>query len=96
MNACPFCRCTSSDCHARYANTTLDSIPRARKTKDSYDRQCSQRSKVRAIQTCGQQAAVMKQGRLTPMEGKGYWGGTLLADVPALQLLAGDRLEPFD
>eukprot|EP00959_Pyramimonas_sp_CCMP1952_P045647 953610-Pyramimonas_sp.AAC.1 len=38
----------------------------------------------------------MKQGRLTPMEGKGHWGRTLLADVPAQQLLAGDRLEPFD
>ena len=94
---CPFCVFCSKDTQERCRGTRRGDILWPQKISAGYDQACFGCSKLRIIWSEEQRAAVIRDGGLAPLEGKGR-GLTLTSDVRshALGLAKGDRLEPCE
>ena len=96
---CPFCTACKDDQHDRCVDSRLSDVLWRQKSPADYARSCVGCSKLRVIQTEEQRSAVIRDGALTALDGRGYWGLTLTRNVPDvhhLNLQCGDRLEPCE
>eukprot|EP00959_Pyramimonas_sp_CCMP1952_P420337 8804189-Pyramimonas_sp.AAC.1 len=94
VHFCPLCNATKDNAHERYEQRSLFNNLWGSKNLERYLLACNARRITVEMRDRADILEIVRDGRLTPMTGRGFWGGTLQVGLPRCGLTARDRLEP--